>query len=215
MPYRSAPLVPNEYYHIFNRGVAKMQIFNNFFDYNRFYKSMLYYQIEGPKPRYSLFMPETLKLDSTKKIVEIVSYCLMPNHFHFLVRQITEGGITEFISKLSNSYTKYYNIKHRRIGPLLQGDFKSVHIESNEQLIHLSRYVHLNPVVGYVTRDLETYRWSSYLEYVTTQEKNVCDKDVVLNQFQSKEGYREFVKDHLDYADRLEQLKHLLLDLEE
>ena len=211
MPSRIIPFADGEYYHIFNRGVAKMQIFNNFRDFNRFIKTMIYYSIEGPKPKFSMFMPTTTKLNASNKIVDIVCYCLMPNHFHFLLRQRRKNGISEFVSKLSNSYTKYFNIKNRRVGPLLQGDFKAVHIESNGQLIHLSRYIHLNPLVGYVTKDLDIYRWSSYHEYLNN-ESEICDNKIVLDQFKSPEEYRQFVLAQETYGKELERIKHQLLD---
>ena len=214
MASRKVPLAAGEYYHIFNRGVAKMRIFNNSYDYNRFLKCVLYYQIDGQKPRFSIFTPETYELDSTKKIVDIISYCFMPNHFHFLLKQIRDGGTSEFISRISNSYTKYFNIKNNRVGPLLQGDFKAVHIESNEQLLHLGRYIHLNPLIGFVTKNLETYRWSSYSEYIDSARDGVCEKDIILDQFKTKGDYKQFVLDHIDYARKLDRVKHLLLDFE-
>lgn len=214
MASRKVPLATDEYYHIFNRGVAKMRIFNNFYDFNRFLKCVIYYQIDAQKPRFSVFTPETYELDSSKKIVDIISYCFMPNHFHFLLKQVRDGGISEFISKISNSYTKYFNIKNNRVGPILQGDFKAVHIESNEQLLHVTRYIHLNPLIGFVTKDLETYKWSSYPEYIGLESDGISEKDIVLDQFESKKDYKRFVQDHIDYARKLDQIKHLLLDFE-
>lgn len=192
-----------------------MQIFDNFYDYSRFLKTFIYYSIEGPKPKFSIFTPETKHLDRSKTIVDIVCFCLMPNHFHFLLRQNREGGITEFVSKLSNSYTKYFNFKRDRVGPLLQGDFKSVHVDTNEQLIHLSRYIHLNPLIGHVIEDLESYKWSFYREYIGLQVDEICKKDIILDQFQSKGAYKRFVLDQADFAKRLEMIKHQLLDFEE
>lgn len=176
---------------------------------------MLYYQIDDIKPKFSAFLPESHHLDTSKKIVEIVCYALMPNHFHFLLKQVKDCGISEFISKLSNSYTKYFNTKNRRIGPILQGDFKAVYIESNEQLLHVGRYIHLNPLVGFVTKNIETYKWSSYPEFVKSLDNNICEKAIVLSQFKSRDDYKKFVLDHVDYAQKLEQVKHLLLDFEE
>ncbi|MFZ5366430.1 MAG: transposase [Patescibacteria group bacterium] len=175
---------------------------------------MLYYRLEGPKPRFSLFAPTTRLLNQEKRIVDIICYCLMPNHFHFLLCQRRQGGITEFISKLSNSYTKYFNIRNRRIGPLFQGEFKAVHIESNEQLIHLSRYIHLNPLVGYLTDKLETYKWSSYSEFINQGGSNICSKEIILNQFKSPGNYMTFVLDQEDYGKQLELIKHQLIDFE-
>lgn len=176
---------------------------------------MIYYSIEGPKPRFSVFSPTTTILNKTMKIINLICYCLMPNHFHFLIRQARKGGITEFVSKLSNSYTKYINIKNNRVGPLLQGDFKAVHIGTNEQLIHVSRYIHLNPLVGYVTKDLNTYRWSSYIEYVNDTDNEICDKKIILDQFRSKEEYKRFVLDQESYGKQLEAIKHQILDYDE
>ncbi len=213
MPSRAIPFVNNEYYHVFNRGVAKMPIFNSSFDYKHFMNTFLYYHINGPKPRFSFFRNKPIELKNNEKIVEVICYCLMPNHFHFLLRQKEENGITEFISKLSNSYTRYFNVKNKRVGPLFQGEFKSVYVESNEQLLHLSRYIHLNPLIGYVTKDLKTYRWSSYPEYLGLA-KDICSKEEVLGQFKSVKDYEKFVMDQVDYARALDFTKHMLLDAE-
>lgn len=212
MPSRSMPFVNGQFYHVFNRGVAKMPIFLNAFDYKRFIKTTLYYQIEGPKPKFSRFSPTSIPLNRKNKIIEIVCYCLMPNHFHFLLKQMKDGGITEFTSKLSNSYTRYYNVKNKRVGPLFQGEFKSVYIENNEQLLHVSRYIHLNPLVGYLVKNLEQYRWFSYPEYIDTNSADVCSKGVVIDQFKSADDYRQFVLDQEDYGKQLEAVKHQLLD---
>ena len=211
MPSRVVPFVNNEYYHIFNRGVAKMPIFNNVFDYKHFISTLLYYQVDGPKPRFSFFRKKPIALENNIKIVDIICYCLMPNHFHFLLRQKRENGITEFVSKLSNSYTRYFNVKNERVGPLFQGEFKSVHVGSNEQLLHLSRYIHLNPLIGYVVKELKEYKWSSYLEYLGLA-KEICFKDEVLEQFKSAKNYERFVLDQVDYARRLDFIKHQVIN---
>lgn len=215
MPSRMVPLVNDEYYHVFNRGVNKLPIFNSVADYRRFIRSLKYYQIEGPKPRLSLFTPTTTKLDLSKKIVEVVCFCLMPNHFHILIKQIKDGGVSEFLGKLSNSYTRYYNTKYRRVGPILQGEFKSILVESNEQLLHLSRYIHLNPLVSGFTKDLESYRWSSYIEYLGFSILEFCSTDIILSQFKSRQGYKKFILDQTDYGRGLEIAKHQLLDIED
>ncbi|MFZ5366375.1 MAG: transposase [Patescibacteria group bacterium] len=212
MPSRIMPFVDGEYYHILNRGIAQMPIFTRYRDHQRFIKTMLYYQIEDPKPRFSFFSPSTKLINSTKKIIYFVCYCLMPNHFHFLLQQVREGGITEFISKLSNSYTKYFNTKYKRNGPIFQGEFKAVHIETNEQLVHLSRYIHLNPLVGYIVKSLESYDFSSFKEYLGATNKNLCHKEIVLSQFKSVDEYKKFVYDQEDYGKQLEVIKHQLID---
>jgi len=175
---------------------------------------MTYYSIEGPKPRFSAFTPETLHLNTNNRIVEIICYCLMPNHFHLLLKQVREKGISEFMSKISNSYTKYFNTKGKRTGPLLQGDFKSVHIGSTEQLIHTHRYIHINPKEGFLVKNLQDYKWSSYLEYLNLESDPICNKKTIFEQFQSVNSYKEFISDHLGYVKNLEGIKHLALDIE-
>ncbi len=217
MPGRITPLVNGEFYHIFNRGSEKRNIFIQPREYKRFQKTLYYYQYAGPKPSFSKFSKSDLnsfKPDSTKKLVDVICYCLMPNHFHLLVRQIKENGISTFLSQISNSYTKYFNTKYSRVGPLLQGAFKAVHIENNEQFIHVSRYIHLNPIVSGIVKNLNSYYWSSYLEYIQETE-GFCFKDEVLNFFSTKEKYQEFVEDQIDYGTTLEILKHRTIDVDD
>ncbi|HVF69691.1 MAG TPA: hypothetical protein VNA13_03970, partial [Xanthomonadales bacterium] len=94
---------------------------------------------------------------------------------------------------------------------LMQGEFKAVYVETNEQLIHLSRYIHINPLVGYVTKDLNKHPWSSYQEYMS-EAKFLCSKEIVMDQFRSKGEYEQFVLDQEDYGKKLESIKHQLLD---
>ncbi|MDD5147052.1 MAG: transposase [Candidatus Daviesbacteria bacterium] len=216
MPSRIFPFVNGQYYHIYNRGVEKRSVFEKSWDYSRLIKTMCYYQLAGPKPKLSKFLAGSIfKPDSSKKIVEVICYCLMSNHFHFLIKQLKDGGITEFISKLSNSYTKYYNVKYNRVGPLLQGEFKAVLIESDEQLSHASRYIHLNPIASFLVKDLNQYRWSSYREYIESDTDGICNKEAILCLFKSSKHYQQFVLDQVDYAQKLELIKHQLLDVED
>lgn len=215
MPSRIFPFVNGQYYHIYNRGTEKRTIFEKQWDYSRLIKTVQYYQLTGPKPKLSRFLLSSIfKPDTDKKIVDIICYCLMPNHFHFLIKQLKDGGITEFIGKLSNSYTKYYNVKYNRVGPLLQGEFKAVLIESDDQLIHTSRYIHLNPITSFLVKDLSKYKWSSYNEYIKTSNKSTCEKENILNLFNSSNDYEKFILDQVDYAQKLEFIKHQLLDAE-
>lgn len=216
MPSRIFPFVNGHFYHIYNRGVEKRVIFEKNWDYSRLIKTIRYYQLVGPKPKLSRFLMGSLfKPDTNKKIVEIICYCLMPNHFHFLIKQLKDGGITEFISKLSNSYTKYYNVKYNRVGPLLQGEFKAVLIESDEQLIHVFRYIHLNPIASFLVKDLNQYRWSSYKEYTENDTNAMCNKETILSFFKTPKDCEKFVLDQVDYAQKLEIIKHQLLDLDD
>ncbi len=191
-----------------------MPIFNSDAYYRRFIKAMVYYQVAGPKPRFSRFEPMIHKIEWINKMVDIICFCLMPNHFHFLVKQTRECGVKEFIGNLSNSFTRYFNTKENRIGPILQGEFKAVLIENNAQLIHVSRYIHLNPLVSDITSELENYEWSSYPEYIGMGTNNtICSKDIILDQFKDSEEYRKFVLDQEAYGRELEFIKHQLIDI--
>lgn len=214
MPYRFIPFVTEEYYHIYNRGSEKRIIFEDSIDYRRFLKTLKYYQIEGPKPKFSNFPNLTVnKLDETKKIVEITAYCLMPNHFHLLIKQVKDKGITDFMSKSLNSYTKYYNTRHNRVGALLQGMFKAVLVENDAQLIHVSRYIHLNPISSKIVKNLDHYRWSSYQEYTNPTSNGFCFKENILSLFKTSKDYQRFVLDQASYAIDLEFIKHQLVDI--
>lgn len=135
----------------------------------------------------------------------------MPNHFHLLLKQNKNNGISEFLRKICDSYIKYFNLRHKRQGPLLQGAFKAVLIESDEQLLHLSRYIHLNPFVANLVDDLSDYKWSSYPDYFSSTNQYTETKHV-LNFFRTNAKYREFITDQKDYAKSLHTIKHQLLD---
>lgn len=214
MPGRNVIFANGEFYHLYNRGSEKRNIFIQPRDYKRFQQTFYYYQFLGPKPRFSNFTKS--KLDSFKplpgsELVEIICYCLMPNHFHFLIRQLKNDGISTFMSQLSNSYTKYFNTKYIRIGALLQGVFKAVYVESEEQLVHLSRYIHLNPIVSGLSKNLTGYAWSSYSTYLGSNAL-YCNPSSVLNLFPSTQKYKEFIEDQIDYGTTLEILKHQIIE---
>lgn len=208
------PFVNGEYYHLFNRGSDKRPLFLQPRDYKRLQQTFYYYQFIGPKPRFSIFTKSQLssfKPSADKKLVDIICFCLMPNHFHFLVKQLKTNGISIFMSQISNSYTKYFNTKYKRIGPLLQGSYKGVWIENDEQFIHVSRYIHLNPVVGGIAKKLDDYLWSSYHEYVNN-DAHACTINDILGFFPSPKAYKKFLEDQIDYGRCLEVIKNHLTD---
>jgi len=150
-----------------------------------------------------------------KSLVDIVSYCLMPNHFHFLLLQNKENGISKFMGDFQNSYVRYYNTRHDRVGPFFQGQFKAVRVQTEEQLLHLSRYIHLNPYSSSIIKssdNLENYEWSSYPEYLDRAKFEFCKKDSILVNFKNIEGYSKFVLDNAEYQKKLSKIKHLTLD---
>lgn len=200
--------VNENYYHVFNRGVEKRRIFLKDRDFERFIDTMAHCLKDNSRVSRKTQRKNT-QLSSTP--IEIIAYCLMPNHFHLLVKQNTEKGITTFLSRLTNSYTKYFNTKYERVGPLFQGPFKTINIETDGQLLHLSRYIHLNPVVAGITDDPRAFQWSSFRDYLS-EEETFIKPQIVLGNFVSKDDYEQFVNDQIEYAKQLEELKHLHLD---
>lgn len=213
MPYRITPLVNGQFYHVFNRGVEKRRVFTDRREHLRFLKTIRYYQQSESKIKFSQATPEEREHESQVKLVEVIAYCLMPNHFHLLLQQTRDDGISTFIRKLINSYTRYFNTKNERVGPLFQGQFKAVRVESDEQLLHLTRYIHLNPLVGYVVKDLRNFEWSSYLDYINQGNSLICQRNAI-EKIISLKDYEQFVLDQVDYAKQLDQMKHLLMDYE-
>jgi len=184
---------------------------------------MTYYQYTHRSIRYSQFLnlPEPSQNDMREwyakkgeKEIDIYAYALMPNHVHFLLKQVTDKGIAIFLSNISNSYAKYFNIRHKRTGTLWQRPFKTVRIETEEQLLHVSRYIHLNPVSSYIIEldKLDTYLWTSFPEYIGENGNKLCNKSMIQSYFKTQEAYRAFVHDHADYARKLENIKHLSID---
>jgi putative transposase len=222
MPGREISLVTQNYYHIFNRGVAKQTIFTSSADYKQALLDLNYYHYQKPplklsrlkrfkKDRYNEIWNKTSS--NNNKLVEIISYVFMPNHWHILVRQEMDNGIAIFISKFSNSYTRYFNTKHNRVGPLFQGSFKSVLIDSDEQLLHVSRYIYLNPVVSglIIKQELPGYPWSSY-PMIFNPRQNIIDPSPLLNLFKNPLDYKNFVTDQVDYAERISIIRHKSID---
>lgn len=223
MPGRSTVLATGEIYHIFNRGITSQPTFLDKRDYQRALETLFYYQSNNLPLKYSRFL--TLSRDERNKLlkrlktkgeflVEFVAYCLMPNHFHLLIRQTRKDGISRFIGNFTNSYTRYFNTKQERGGPLFQGKFKSVRIETDEQLLHITRYIHLNPHASYVVKTLEelmSYPYSSFPEYLQRTNLDSCVKKIVLGNFKDPSSYKQFVFDQADYQRNLNNIKHLLL----
>ena len=208
MPTRFLPFVNGEYYHVFNRGVEKRPIYLDKRDYQRFIgKFSDFLKLNFKKKQLQL-------TKQTQKEVSLLCFALMPNHFHLLVKQNIDNGISKFLKETSNSYTRYFNTRHDRVGPLFQGAFKAVHISDENQLIHLSRYIHLNPLTSYVIKNREQlikYPWSSLAQYFSNN-RGMCDTQIILSLLTSSEKYLQFVLDNRDYQKKLENIKHLTLE---
>lgn len=222
MPGRLIPLVNNEIYHVLNQGIDHRPTFLNKRGYQRAINTFKFYQFASPPMKLSKFLilsnekKERIvqNLAREDKLVELIAFCLMPNHFHFLLRQTAENGISKFMANFQNSFTRYFNTKHERVGPLFLGQFKALRVETDEQLLHASRYIHLNPYSSFVVKtlkELENYQWSSLAEYLSERDE-ICDKETILSFFKSKEEHKKFVFDQADYQRGLEKIKHLIIE---
>lgn len=196
---------PHHYYHVYNRGVEKRVIFNDSQDYKVFL---------GLLKKYLLVDKEEKHRDSARHLykpvgneVELLAYCLMPNHFHLLLYQTEEQGITELMRRIGTGYVMYYNARHKRVGSLFQNRYKASLINADDYLQHISRYIHLNP------RDYENWPYSSIGYYKGEKNARWLHKDKVLSMFDnSGSQYLEFLQDYVPNKNELEVLKWQLAD---
>jgi putative transposase len=205
-----------EYYHIFNRGVGKMDIFRDEKDF-LFFLLLLKENLHPEKAPFSLSRREPSRGGYVRELLpensfELVCYCLMPNHFHLVIRQMGDISISKLILKVCTSYSKYFNKKYNRVGGLFQGPFKAVHIDTDEYLLWLSCYIHQNPHTAGLVKNLKDWKWGSYPDYIGARQGSLCKKDVVLERFKNARDYEKFVDSGFDIIKSKEELKDLLLD---
>ena len=203
-------------YHIYNRGVAKQNIFRDINDYQRLLDNFGYY-LDGITKKKISEVPKKslrkiLKTKPKKPLVDNISFCLMPNHFHLMAKQLQEGGIPQFIRDALNSYSRYFNTKYERVGPIFQGRFKAVEVKDDDQLIHLSRYIHLNPFTAGIADAPENYIWSSFKLFIENQKTRISNPKLILEIIGSPKKYREFVQNYAEYTKHLLEIDNLLLE---
>ena len=217
---RKDSLVVGEIYHIFNKSIAEYIIFNNDSEFSRMMNVIRYYQKVKPAIKFSDFIKPTnvkqnypnidFSLLKGEKLIEIIAYCLMPTHIHLILKQLKRNGISTFMGNTLNSYTRYFNTKHKRKGPLWEGKFKNMLVKTDEQLVHLTRYIHLNPATAYLVDKPEKWPWSSYKEYLLETKTKICKYDDILDI--EANTYRKFVEDRIFYQRELANIRNLLLD---
>lgn len=187
-------------YHIYNRGVAKGDIFLDDKDYY------------GYLNRLKKFLTTDWK---------ILCYALMPNHVHLVIKQENDTPISDYIRSLHTSYVYYFNRKYKRVGPLFQDRFKARLVESDEYLLHLSRYIHLNPLISKYAKNTTDYKWTSYLDYIGKYPGTLCSKDLIycilandINNYSDRglsptEKYERFVEEGIKYLQDLKYAKEV------
>lgn len=243
MASKRPQFVNGEIYHVFNRGVEKRNIFQQISDYFRFIfclyelndKNLIKMRsrIQERKERKRTGRTRAIKKESKESLVEIIAFCLMPNHYHLVLRQLVDGGTALFMKKLGDSYVGYFNQKYDRkgMGSLFQGRFKAIHIKTDDQLINLICYIFTNPVellektwkeTGVenstkTIKHLESYRWSGYLDCIGKPNfPSVTKREFLMDVFGGPENLKKFVESWILYKAELrkgyEKIKHLTLE---
>ena len=206
-------------FHVFNKSIEGFRIFNDDNEYKRMLRTIQYYrtdkevklsrylEIQDNQKEYK----DKVNCDQTKeKYVDIIAYCLMPTHVHLILRQLSESSISRYMSNVLNSYAKYFNIKKNRKGPLWVGRYKKVPVGTYDHIIHLTRYVHLNPVTAFLIDSPEKWKYSSYNEYLSVDENRFCKYDDIVDL--SSNEYKGFVEDHIGYQRELASIKGCILE---
>ncbi|OGI70511.1 hypothetical protein A3A09_00670 [Candidatus Nomurabacteria bacterium RIFCSPLOWO2_01_FULL_42_20] len=228
MPKQPRIIEKGKIYHVFNRGVEKRKIFMNDQDYSRFIIGLEFFNQKNPIDLWGFLtknlkgknvqklLAEKLKEERAKKskpIVEILVFCLMPNHFHLVIREIVEGGLSWFMNKMGG-YSSYFNKQNKRVGPLFQSRFKCVLINNDQQLQAIFNYVHTNAVEliehgwkEFRVKDykkaidfLNNYKWSSYRDYIEEPTNSlVTNRDFFNNLLDGSNGCRDAVEEWIKF----------------
>ncbi|MEA1929916.1 MAG: transposase [Patescibacteria group bacterium] len=203
---RNISSAPGEYYHLFNRGMSKQNIFFDKNDWVRFLFLILHLQsptvfqnIGRPVKefvKHSVFNTgDQVEKITANRYVTLATFCLMPNHFHLIIKEEEEGGIATYMQRILNGYTKYINTKYKKTGHLFQGPYKIVHVESDRQLLYLSAYIHKNPRELKEWRGRENhYPWSSYKDFDHNRWPDLLVPNIIVDSFRNKKECKEFIQ---------------------
>lgn len=178
MPYREDTFVKGRYHHIYNRGAGRNRLFFNPENYTHCLRLVKRYA-----KRYGM---------------TVIAYCLMPNHYHFLLRQNGDVPISKFINVLFNAYVQAVNRQQGRSGTLFEGRFRHVWVDREEYLVHLCRYIHLNPVKARLVSDPQAWPYSNYPEWIGVRGGTLIDRDFVETYFATGKAYRQFVQEGIE-----------------
>jgi len=246
MPYRKEQFVTDEIYHIVIRGIDENKIFKDIGDHYRGIFSI--YEFNDVKPviirdrrKARVHFKKVLKgakenpplfVDSRDKLVEILAFCIMPNHLHLLVRQLKNDGVFKFMKKFGSGYGRYFNEKYHRKGYVFQNRFVAVRIKNDRQFKIIFAYIHSNPAsliepkwreIGIknlekVINFIENYKWASYQDYIGKQNfPSVTEREFLLETMGGKRGCKQFMKDWLKYRGKIKEkeegkIKKLMLE---
>lgn len=191
-PYRKKEFYQGGYYHIYNRGASRGSIFFSEENYLHCLKLMKKYL-----EHYN---------------ISLIVYCLMPNHYHFILRQDSEKSISFFMRDIFNAYVQAVNIQQSRSGALFEGRFKHIHIDKNEYVLHLCRYIHLNPVNANLISSPADWKFSNYLDWIGKRNGQLTDIDFMKDNFNTCVNYRKFVMEYQEEEDYFEKIQKYVLE---
>jgi putative transposase len=200
-------ITSDNYYHVFNRGVSKQTLFYDNVDYARFLFLLLYLQSPISFPQVGRNVGSFLKKKDfriqektkdeiiEKRFVEIINFCIMPNHFHITVKALSDDGVSKYMQKVSNAYAKYFNTRYHKSGHVFQGSYKARLVTTDKQFMYLSAYIHRNPneLINWKGESL-SYPWSSYQDYTHNRWGRLLNHEPITGTFNSPEDYREYVE---------------------
>jgi len=221
MPTRADVFFNGGFYHIYNKNIEPLAIFNNSDLCDEFINTLIYYRSSRSYPRYSFFkkLNKHSKLIKFREIlyssyfkVDIISFITMPNHYHLLLKQLKKDGVIDFMSNAINSITRFYNTKIKRKGPVFLPQFRSRKILSVEQLIYTSRYIHTNVYAHGQIKNKEEiffYPYSSINAYLKVENILKIDTTPVLSYFQNnRERYKNFIINNAEDQKMREMVKY-------
>lgn len=217
MGFRYDEFAPGEFYHVYSRGIEKRKIFLDGADHKRFMSLLVHCLPVGQIQSYSLTCRAKKEVGLTRigsGLVDLLCFCLMENHFHLLLKENVEGGVSLYMQRVLTSYARYFNVRRERSGSLFINPFKAVLVNGDEQLLHVSRYIHLNPYVAYMVEDPFAYKWHSLGEYMRSGSNKVCHTRFI-RQLMNCDEYKDFILDEADYARSLEDGRGLMLDIDD
>ena len=199
------------FYHIYNRGVDKRDIFMDDADRWRFIKSLCIFNDSIRWSERSITFEKSKLARPEKPFVKIHAFCLMTNHFHLLIEQVIDGGVAKFMHRLGIGYTTYFNKRYERTGSLLGGTFKAKIVNDDGYLSHLSRYIHLNPINNIIPiNELSEYRWSSYNDYIGRRSFPFIETKFIMDGYKNTNDYIKFIKSGEPAIN--DQISHLYYD---
>lgn len=213
---REEKFIEGSFFHIFNKSIANYGIFKDENNNLQFLKILEYYNNVSVKTSFSDYLNKkgnyqynNLLFPKENPVVKFFSYCQMPDHYHLLLK-IISGNLSNYIGRVENSYTRFFNLRFKRKGPLWQSQFKAVKIKSNEQLLHVLRYINLNPTTNGLVDCPEDWKFSSYKDLIT--DKKILKEYLKEISIDNIKKFKQFVEDQKDYQQKLKSIKKLVLE---